>query len=291
MNVKVGCGQLTWTGDAAERAMQEIAKAGYDGAPAGPKEGKSTQEVLAEFEQVGLEPAPGYLGADFWNPEQEEEILARARAHAEFASQAGLGELYVAAGGFQTYTTARGMSRAQVAGHVAPEDSMTDEEYEQFVKVLNRVGLITMAQGVHSCFHNHVGSVIETRDEIDRLYDMVDKNAVFMGPDTGHLIWGGVDPVQFFEDYRDVIYTAHIKDIDPNVLEKGVAEEWDYATFSDKGIFTELGQGMVDFPAIFEILEQISYSGWLIVETDVTQQESALLSAQISREYLNELGI
>lgn len=290
-NVRIGCGQITWKGEAAEHALPEIAQAGYDGAPAGPRQGKTAAEVLAEFERAGLQPAPGYLGADFWDASLEEEILARAMEYAEFANTAGCTELYVAAGGFTTYTTARGLTRAQVSGHVAAADGMSEEEYAQFAKVLNQVGEITLAQGVRSCFHNHVGSVIETRAEIDRLFELVNREVVFMGPDTGHLAWGGVDVVEFFRDYADDILTAHIKDIDPAVLKKGVAAEWDYGTFSDAGIFTELGLGMVDFPAVFEILEQAGFGGWLIVETDVTQQASALVSAQMSRDYLKRLGM
>lgn len=290
-NVWIGCGQITWKGADQAKALAEIAQAGYDGAPAGPSKDKSPQEILDLFARHGLKPAPGYLGADFWNKDLEEEILQRARQHAAFARAAGVSELYVAAGGFTTYVTQRGLTRAQASGHVTAADAMSAEEYAQFAKTLNRVGEITLAAGVRSCFHNHVGSVIETRAEIDRLFELVDPNLIFMGPDTGHLAWGGVDVVQFCRDYAGVIKTMHIKDIAPAVLKEGQAKQWDYQTFSDAGIFTELGQGFVDFPAVFAILEQAGFSGWLIVETDVTQQPSALLSAQISRDYLKSLGI
>ena len=290
-NVVIGCGQITWKGVDADRTLAEIAEAGYAGAPAGPQSGKTTEEVLAQFERHGLQPAPGYLGADFWRPELEEEILARAVEHAKFARAGGCTELYAAAGGFTSYTTARGLTRAQVSGHVTPADAMTGGAYAQFAKVLNQVGEITLAEGVRSCFHNHVGSVIETREEIDRLYELVNHDVIFMGPDTGHLAWGGVDVVQFCRDYADVIRTVHIKDIDPDVLARGRAGEWDYQTFSDAGIFTELGRGMVDFPAVFDILDKAGFGGWLIVETDVTQQPSALVSAQMSRDYLKSLGM
>ncbi len=276
MNVKIGCGQITWKGTPAQELLAQIAQTGYDGAPASPRSGQSNEAVLAEFAEAGLEPAPGYLGADYWNPAFEADIIQRAHELASFAKQAGLTELYVAAGGFHTYTTARGLTRAQVAGHVAPQDAMSADEYTQFATVLNQVGQITLQQGVRSCFHNHVGSVIETRQEIDHLYELVDHDLIFMGPDTGHLIWGGVDPVQFFRDYRDVILTAHIKDMDPTVLKKGVAAEWDYATFSDAGVFTELGQGMVDFSTLLSELDESDFSGWLIVETDVTQRPTAV---------------
>ena len=112
-----------------------------------------------------------------------------------------------------------------------------------------------------------------------------------LSPDTGHLAWGGADVVQFCRDYADSIKTIHIKDIDPRVRAEGVASRWDYATFSANGIFTEIGEGLVDFPAIFAILREANFTGWVIAETDVTQQPSALASATISRNNLHRWGL
>jgi inosose dehydratase len=290
-NVLIGCGQITWSKVAEEVVLAEIAQAGYAGAPAGPSKERSTQESLALFQQHGLRPAPGYLGADFWDKNQASEILERARAYADFAAAAGCSELYVAAGGFNNYVTRRGLTRAQVSGHVQPADGMSDAEYKQFAQVLNQVGEITLEQGVTSCFHNHVGATIETRSEIDQLFALLDRHVVFMGPDTGHLAWAGADVVQFCRDYASSIKTMHIKDVNAAVLQAGVAAEWDYRTFSEHGIWSELGQGYVDFPTIFQILAEADFSGWLIVETDVTQLPTPLESAIVSRNYLRSLGL
>ena len=290
-NVHIGCGQITWRGYPPEQALSDIAQAGYEGAMAGPREGKTTDEILAQLAEYGLKPAPGYLGADFWDKSQEEKILERARAQAAFGKEAGLTELYMAAGGFMSYKNSKGQTRMDIAGNVTAADAMTDEEFAQFAKVLNIVGEITLEQGVKSCFHNHVGSTIETREEIDRLWNMVDHRVVFMGPDTGHLAWAGADVVQFYRDYADSIKTMHIKDINPTVMAEGVPARWDYKTFSDKGIWTELGQGNIDFPALFKICEDAGFSGWIIVETDVTQLATPLDSAIVSREYLRSLGM
>jgi inosose dehydratase len=287
----IGCGQLTWQKMDEAQVLAEIAAAGYDGAPASPSGDRAFDDILAAFAQAGLKPAPGYLGANFERKDEQEAILARAHRYAQFAQQAGCTELYVAGGGFDQYVTARGFTRNQVAGHVQPADAMPTEEFRQFAETLTAVGETTLQYGVRSCFHNHVGSVVETRDEIDRLWSLVDHSVVFMGPDTGHLAWGGVDVVSFCRDYAAAIKTMHIKDIDPQVLAEGREKNWDYRTFSAHGIFTELGQGFVDFPGVFRILERVGFSGWLIVETDVTQQPTALLSAQLSRAYLRSLGI
>lgn len=296
---EIGCGQITWNQFRPEGAdpeqweahvLSEIAQAGYAGAPAGPWGGRSSDEVGALFARYGLQPAPGYFGAEFWDAAQRDMIVQQARDYARFARALGCDDLYVAANGFN-YLTKRGLIRSQVAGHVRPEDALSDAEFRQFADTLNRVGEATLAEGVRSCFHNHVGSVIETREEIDRLLGMVDPALVFLGPDTGHLAWAGADPTAFFRDYADRIKTVHLKDVDAAVRDRGAAAEWDYRKFNEQGVFIELGGGCVDFPALMEILRGVAFSGWLIVETDVTQRASALESAEISRAYLRSIGL
>ncbi len=291
--VYIGCGQLTWNRNlfTEDQILGEIAQAGYDGAPAGPYGGRMADEATNTFGRHGLKPAPGYLGANFWLPQEREQILSDAERFAVFARDTGCTELYVAAGGFEGYIGRSGRNRKQVAGHVAPNDMMTDEEFKRFADTLNEVGATTLRYGVRSCFHNHVGSVIETGEETERLLEMTDPNVVFLGPDTGHLAWAGVDSVAFFRKHAARIKTAHLKDVVESVRQRGVAEEWDYNTFTSNGVFAELGDGDVDFPAIVEILRANDFSGWLIVETDVTQRPTALESAVVSREYLRTLGL
>jgi inosose dehydratase len=298
-DILVGCGQITWirfTSDGPERlaseeqVLTEIAQAGYDGAPASPEPSRTAQETIEFYSRYGLRPAPGYIGTAFWNKDRRDEILERVRRHADFSHAVGCTELYVAPGGFD-YVTRSGRKRRALAGHVRPEDSLTDEEFKVFAETLNLVGEITLAAGVRSCFHNHVGTVIETREEVDHLLMLTDPALVFLGPDTGHLAWAGADPVAFCRDYAKRIKTLHLKDINCQVRDRGRDESWDYDTFSQQGIFIELGEGCVSFPAIFDILRVESFSGWLIVETDVTQKPSALESVTRSRTYLRSLGV
>jgi inosose dehydratase len=290
-NVLVGCGQITWPRNLAEdQVLAEIAEAGYAGAPAAPRPGETPDAALARFNKYGLRPAPGYLGAEFWKPEQRAAILERAADLARFANAVGCDALYVAPAGFD-YVTSSGRTRSQTSGHVTPEDGLTDEEMRHFADLLNEVGAATLREGVRACFHNHVGAVIETRDEIDRLLALTDPNAVFLGPDTGHLAWAGADPVAFCRDYASRIKTIHVKDINAAVAAQGRAERWGYAECQKRGIWTELGRGAVDFPTIFDILRDAGFAGWVIVETDVTQLPTALESAKISREYLRTLGM
>lgn len=293
----VGCGQITWNqfqraepgAWSEERVLGEIARAGYAGAPAGQRGGRTAAETVALFAAHGLRPAPGYMSGAFWEAAERETLLAEARRQGAFAREAGLDAIYVAAGGFD-YVTRSGRTRRETAGHVDHDDALTTEQYRRFGDTLNEVGAILLAEGVHAAFHNHVGTPIETREEIDTLLALTDPATIFLGPDTGHLAWAGADPVAFCRDYAARIVTLHLKDVDPAVVARGRDAAWDYRTFTAAGVFAELGEGGVDFPAIFAILREAGFAGWLIAETDVTQRPSALESATVSRQYLRSQG-
>ncbi len=287
----IGCGQITWPRNMPEeQVLSEIAQAGYEGAPCAPRSGRTAKETVALFARFGLKPAPGYLSGLFWVPAERGGILEAARRQAAFMAEVGCTELFVAADGFDRWTTPRGLTRAQIAGHVQPADMLSPDEFKRFGEVLSEVGRITLAAGVRSCVHNHVGTPLETRAEIDALFACVDRSVVFQGPDIGHLVWGGADVLEFCRAYGDSIKALHIKDMDAAVIREGVAHDWDYAAFSDHGIFAEIGRGMVDWPAFRDLLQTIGYQGWIIVETDRTTLPTALESAQISRAYLRSIG-
>lgn len=290
MQVKLGCGQITWRGVPREEVMDDIRRAGYLGAPWGGREAQSPEEIRAFFDRFGLAPAPSYMSGQFWNPDRRDELLAAARRYAETSQALGVTEVYVADGGFND-TAPSGRTRKQVVSRVTPEDSLTDQQFKQLTDTLQAIGETMLEHGVRACFHNHGGTFIETEAEIERLLAGTDPEVVFLGPDTGHLAWGGVDVVEFTRRHAARIKTMHLKDVDFGVRDQGVASGWDYGTFEEHAIWAEIGEGGVDFPAVFELLGGANFDGWLIVETDVTQKSSPLASAVISRENLRKLGI
>lgn len=286
----IGCGQLTWTGVEPDQVLREIATAGYDGAPGSLSLDTPAVEQVAWFGEFGLKVAPPYYSANFWDLDHEETILAAAGPIARYVRDLGLGDLYVAANGGD-FVSPSGRTRHDLAGKVTAADAMSDEQFAQCGRVLGAFADITLAEGVAACFHNHVGTVIETAAEIERLVANVPGGSLFMGLDTGHIAWAGDDAVAVCARYRDRIRTLHLKDVDDAVRQRGVAANWTYRQFTEAGVFAELGEGMVDFPAILDPLFDTGFNGWLIVETDITLKPTALESARISREYLASLGL
>lgn len=289
--IRIGCGQVTWKpGVPEEQVLSDIAAAGYEAAMPRASLPRSAEDTLAVYREHGLVAAPPYFGAPFWDRDQHDDVVARARDAARLAQGLGCTELYVAPGGGY-YKGVAGRTRRQVAGHVSPEDGLGEEQWKTLVDTLNEVGAMTQELGVAACFHNHVGTVIETGEEMERLMAETDPALVLLGPDTGHLQWGGCDPVSFFRRHAGRVRTAHLKDISEEVRRRGVAEGWDYGRFSESGIFRELGDGDVDHAAIIDVLRSAGFKGWLIVETDVTQLPTARESAAVSRAYLRTLGL
>ncbi len=283
----IGCSQITWQGAEPHRVLAEIAQAGYAGAPFAEAEATTPQALNALYSQFHLQPAPGYFSAALWQAEREQEILDKAHKHAAWAQALGLTETFVAAVG-SSETMPSGRTRRQAAGHASTSDQLPQPDFRQLVDMTNRIGEITLQYGVRSCFHNHVGTPVETGEEYTRLMEQSDPNLVFLGPDTGHLYWGGTDPLPFLAQHIHRIKALHIKDVDPKVVHRGRQHKWDYATTVGAGLWQELGQGCIDFPALLAILEAVTYTGWLIVETDVTQLATPLTSAIKSRQYLHQ---
>ncbi len=286
----IGCGQLTWTEVDAGTVMQEIALSGYDGAPGPLNVDRPAAEVVAWFDTFALKPAPPYFAAHFWSPDEESAILDQAPAIARYVRDLGCAELYVAAAGLDEPMRS-GKTRRDAAGQVTPDDAMTDEQFAQFGKALGAFADATLAEGVNSCFHPHVGTVIETAAELDTLLGHVATDALGLGLDTGHIAWAGDDPVAVCLRHLPSVRTLHLKDVNRDVRDQGVAAGWSYGQFTEAGVFAELGEGMVDFPVILTALADSGFDGWLIVETDVTMKATPLESATISRQYLTTLGL
>ncbi len=274
-----------------ERILTEIAEAGYAGVPAAPYSGETPDETVAHLARFGLIAAPGYLAAgEPWKRANQAPLVEKAKRFATFAAAVNVSECFLDADGWG-YFTVSGKTRPEIAGRVTAADRLTDDEFAILADTLNAVGAAMRDTGnVRACLHNHVGTVIESQAEIENILAITDPETVFIGLDTGHLAWAGADVPGFVERYAPRIAAIHLKDIYRDVRQKGVAEHWKYATFAQNGLFAEPGAGFVDFPRILSALRGVNYSGWLLVETDVTTKPTPGESLRVSREYLRGLG-
>jgi inosose dehydratase len=263
--VKIGCSTITWRPqDPLEEMLRVIAELGYAGAPAGYQPDKRPADVLALYRSFGLAPAPGYLGGRFHDPAERAAIVEQARRHADWSAALGCTELFVAESCFA--------ARFAVAGHETSRraDQLPEAGYRAAAEALNEVGRVCRERGVTACFHNHAGSYVETRDELERLLDLTDPGLVALGLDTGHLAYAGADVADFTAAHAPRIKALHLKDVHPAILAEARRRRLDYHTAGELGIWAELGEGAIDFGPLFEQLSRAGFAGWAIVEIDRT---------------------
>ncbi len=145
--------------------------------------------------------------------------------------------------------------------------------------------------GLAVSFHPHVGTYVETGDEIEQLLEAVEGLPVGLCLDTGHIAYAGDDPVAAFLRYAPRVNLCHLKDIRSRTLRRCLQERWDLVETTRAGVFVPLGDGDVDFAAIVAVLRTIDYDGWLVVEQDriLTDGDNPLADARTSFTFLTEL--
>jgi inosose dehydratase len=186
--------------------------------------------------------------------------------------------------------------RTQHAGRVTPEVMLSEAGAHTFASgVESAARAVREETGLPAAFHHHCGGFVETPDEIERLLTMTDPELVGLVLDTGHYVWGSGDsqgPNAALERFEDRIRYIHFKDCNPQVMAQTRAQDWDYFGAMNHGIFCELGQGCVDFPAVVDWLRRQEYDGFVTVEQDVLPGMGAPReSAARNRTYLRRLGV
>jgi inosose dehydratase len=186
--------------------------------------------------------------------------------------------------------------RTQNAGRVTREMGLTDDEWKVFAAGAEQVARAVFEDtGLRTVFHHHCAGYVETPDEIARLLSLTDPNVLGLVFDTGHYAFGAGDGAAVtagLERFADRIWYIHFKDCHPAVAVQARAEGWDYFGALAHGIFCELGQGCVDFPAVAAWLDSRPDIRWGIVEQDILPgMGSPKESARRNREYLRSIGL
>lgn len=122
-------------------------------------------------------------------------------------------------------------------------------------------------QGVDVCFELHPGEDLHDGITFERFLDAVDghprANILY---DPSHFVLQAMDYLEFIDIYRDRIRMFHVKDAEFNPTGRsgvyGGFQNW----VDRPGRFRSLGDGQVDFGAIFSKLTQYGYDGWAVLE-------------------------
>ena len=141
----------------------------------------------------------------------------------------------------------------------------------------NQIGELAGGMGFTAGLHNHMGQMVQTREEIDRFMAMTDPKLFGFSPDTAHLDLAGCDVVGTIERYKDRIHFLDYKDARQTVPKSDVVQPNGQVLPKDSGgasffdSIYDLGDGEVDFPGCHRVLKSMKYRGWICVDLDTAR--------------------
>ena len=155
--------------------------------------------------------------------------------------------------------------KINVGGKHGPGDRTQD--YKEMAATFNEIGRRMTDMGMKFGVHAHLGSALQTKQDVDAILDMTNPANVYFVLDTGHITMAGMDPVALTRTYLSRIIEYHIKDVAPQ--DKGGHKgelQGPYNTTAANRIFFEMGKGGVDFPAIKKLLDDSNWKGWWTID-------------------------
>lgn len=267
MSLRIGINPLTWSNDdlpslgaatPLDVCLREGRQAGYEGFELGNKFPRDPAVLGPILQQHGLALVSGWYSS---------RLLERDAAAEIDALQPHLHLLKSLGSPVMVYAEVSNCVHGARATPVYKRPVLSEAQWALFCERIDRVGGYLQSQGVQLAYHHHMGTVIETEAEVDRLMAAT-SDAVGLLLDTGHLTYAGGDPVRALHKHHARIRHVHCKDIRPAVLADAKNRSLSFLDAVLNGVFAVPGDGSVDYPAVFDGLARYGYDGWLVVEAE-----------------------
>jgi len=295
MSIRIGNAPCSWGVEFADDprnpawrdVLRDCRDAGYKGIELGPvgfmpEDPVELGEALGEF---GQELIGGVVFRPFHDPAAWDDVMDGSVRTCKALNAHGAQHLVL--------IDSISPRRAPTAGRVAEAEQMDQAEWSAYRDRIAAIARMGMEEyGLTVGIHAHAAGFMDFEPELERLLDEVDESILKICFDTGHHSYAGFDPVAFMKCHIDRISYMHFKDIDPAVKADVIAKRSGFYDACGQGIFCNLGEGDVDFPAVRQVLIDADFEGWCTVEQDCDPQgdTSPITDARANREYLQSIG-
>ena len=293
MNVKIGSAPDNWgvwfASDPRQtpwsRFLDELVEAGYNATELGPYGYLPTDpaQLHDELRRRGVTVTGTFAMADLDNPAEWPELERQVL---------GAGEL-LASFGAKFLVLIDSLYTDEHTGQPLRATRLDDDGWQRLIDTTHRVADIAQQKfGLQVVFHPHAETNVEYEDQIERFLADTEPR-IGLCFDTGHHAYRGGDPLRFMRQHHDRIPYLHIKSVDADIQARVQAEHIPFSQAVGMDMFCELQQGAIDFVAFRDVLRDIDYQGWAIVEQDMYPApfDKPLPIATRNRAYLRELGL
>lgn len=298
MAIRIGANPIGWSNDdlleiggdtPLETCLAEAKAAGFEGMELGNKFPREPAALKAALQPYGLACIGGWHSIELLRRDARSEF-EQAQAHRALLRAMGTPVFIVA-------ETSNAI-HADRAMPLSRRPRLAAAEWPSFAARLSDLATMLADEGFDLCYHHHMGTIVESREDIDRLMAACGAK-VHLLLDTGHASWGGSDPVELARTYRERISHVHCKDIRPTKIAQARAQDLSFLDAilgigNDLGVYTVPGDGSVDYVGVLGALK--GYSGWLVVEAEQDPKKAppliyARLGVAHLRSALREAGL
>lgn len=268
--IRFGTNPIAWSNDddqtigahiSLEGCLDDCRRIGFDGIEKGhkmPSDGAALKAKLAEF---GLVFVSGWHSLNLLTQSVEAEKAA-IQPHLDMLKANGCTVCIVC----ECSNAIHGDDTKAV---LRDRPVLADGEWAEFGAKLEAVAAYCETQGIHLVYHHHMGTIVESEAEIDRLMAETGP-ATKLLLDTGHAYFGGANPAALARRHMGRVCHIHAKNVRPAVAREVETEDLSFLEGVRRGVFTVPGdpEGGVDFLPVLEIAAEHGYDGWLVIEAE-----------------------
>ncbi len=267
MSVKLGVAPIAWSNDdmrelggdtTLEQCLAEASQAGYIGIESGGKFPKKSSELIPKLNKFNLQLCSGWYGANLRKNSVEDEKKS-IKEQLELFKDCNSPCI--------VFAEVSGSIQGDPNKKLSTRPQMQNDEWKKFCDKISEMAKYLEDQGMPLAYHHHMGTVIETQEDTERLLDNTN-DSVKLALDTGHMLFANGDSKNILENYNQRLQHVHCKDIRKSVLEKSLKEDLSFRGAFLEGAFTVPGDGCIDYKPLFDVLKKNNYSGWLVVEAE-----------------------
>ncbi len=267
MTLRIGVNPIAWSNDdlrelggstPLETCLGEARGAGFAGIELGHKFPRSAAQLrpILEAHDIGL--IGGWYSTELLRRDVRAEIVA-ARDHLDLLRDMGC-TVYIIA----EITDA---IHGDISAPLSNSPTLKAGDWPGFGARMTEFCKFLRDRGFAPAYHHHMGTVVETEDEIARFMDSVGEEVGLL-LDTGHASFAQADPVALARSYGPRITHLHCKDLRLQRRDAALARDASFLDAVVDGVFTVPGDGDVDVPAVLSEMARAGYAGWLVVEAE-----------------------
>ena len=267
MSIRFGVSPIAWINDdmpelggdtPLERVFAEAHEIGFTGIELGGKFPRDPPTLIEQLARFQLTLVGGWYSASLLTRSARDEIKA-LQTHLKLLKALDC-RVFIQA---ETSNAIHG-DRARP---LSATPRLNREDWAPFGAKLTEVADYVAAQGLRFAYHHHLGTVVETGEDIERFLESTGPS-VGLTVDTGHASLAGVDPVALIQAHSQRVAHVHCKDIRREAFDNIKSAGGSFLHGVLDGMFTVPGDGDLDFGKVMRALAAVGYGGWIIVEAE-----------------------